>query len=315
MTSRKEAMHQAVDKSPPLSAGSVTEAFMHQEQTVRCLPVGRDDVEQTDAEGGLTAWLLGTGTPSIVADRAGPATLVEVGQSRVLVDAGNGVGYQLAQLGKRAGDLTHIVITHHHLDHNVDLPFLLLSPWIQRTRTRPPVVIGPRGTQAYVDRVLAAQDYDIRVRIPHGYDPAQLAVPVLEVDGGVELNMGSWRLRTIRVDHDPVDEAFGYRFHTNAGSLVISGDTTPCESLVEAARGAEILIHEVLYPGFGIPEYHTSVHDVGKIAARAEVGELVLTHLIPGDLPDHLWTSVVKRDFQGKVTVGHDLLKVCDFGP
>jgi ribonuclease Z len=99
----------------------IVDAFLRGEQTVRSRPVDKDAVERRDNSSRLTAWLLGTGTPSIVADRGGPATLVEVGDARVLVDAGNGVGYQMARLGKRVGDLTHIVITHHHLDHNVDL--------------------------------------------------------------------------------------------------------------------------------------------------------------------------------------------------
>lgn len=290
---------------------SAVDAFLNRDQMVRCVPVRKEAVEQAHQTSQLNVWLLGTGTPTIVPDRAGPATLVEVGGARILVDAGNGVGYQLARLGKLAGDITHILITHHHLDHNVDLPFLLLSPWIQKTRTRPPVILGPRGTIAHVNRILGAHDYDIRVRLPHGYQPDELAVPVLEVEDGLELDMGSWKLNAIRVAHGPVDEAFGYRFETARSRVVVSGDTTPCQNLIKASTGADVLVHEALYPGYGIPEYHTSVHDVGNVAAAADVKELVLTHLIPGDLPDHVWLEAVAASkFTGKITVGRDLLQV-----
>lgn len=291
----------------------MTQAFVQGHQIVTSVPVERSSVQERHARRRLAAWLLGTGTPTVLANRTGPATLVEIGEARVLIDAGNAVSYQLARLGKRSADLTHILITHLHIDHDVDLPFLLLGPWIEAARSQPPVVIGPKGTATYVNRCLAAHDYDIRARVPHGYDPGRLAAPVLEMEDDLDLDMGSWQLRAFRVQHDPVDEAFGYCFNTDQHTLVISGDTTPCDSLIEAATGADVLIHEALYPGFGLPQYHTSVHDVGKIASQAGVRELVLTHLIPGHLPDQQWLEIIERDFAGTVTVGHDLLPVCDF--
>ncbi|HEV8114764.1 MAG TPA: MBL fold metallo-hydrolase [Acidimicrobiales bacterium] len=136
------------------------------------------------------------------------------------------------------------------------------------------------------------------------------------------------RVTAILVEHAPVFPAFAYRFDTARGSIVFSGDTAPCPNLVSLAQGADILVHEV-YDDARIGEVvaidtwearrrlhhmvtsHTPLSEVGKVAADAGVGRLVLTHFVPGDdvLPDEHWIAGV-TSFGGEVTVGHDLLEL-----
>lgn len=260
----------------------------------------------------IRCWLGGTGTPAVVDGRYGPSTVLAIGDDLVMVDSGNGCVYQLFRLGWRPEDVTHVLITHHHLDHNADLGFLILAPWIHGTQKKPPTVIGPPGTLEYINRIFAAQDYDIRARLRHGYDPERLSVPVVEVHDGLVLNFRGWQVSAVEVEHSPVEDAFGYVFHTAAHSVAISGDTRPSDRLIAAAQGADVLIHEALFPGYGIPDYHTSVHDVGRVAAAANVSLLVLTHLIPGHLPEEQWSQIVQQSFHGELMVGTDLLQVCD---
>jgi len=138
------------------------------------------------------------------------------------------------------------------------------------------------------------------------------------------------RVTAILVEHAPVFPAFAFRFDTAAGSIVISGDTAPCANLVALAHGADILVHEVYDDdrsgGSGEEEAtweaerrlhhlmtsHTPLSQVGKVAADAGVGRLVLTHFIPGDdaRPDDFWTDAVSPSFGGEVIVGHDLLEL-----
>jgi ribonuclease Z len=265
---------------------------------------------------GLEVWLTGTGTPTVHPDRTGPSTLLRAGEDLLLVDCGNGCAYQIARLGMDPRDLGWVFLTHHHIDHNADLGFLLLSAWAQLRKRpwAPPTIVGPPGTFDFVDRTLAAQEYDMRVRIPQGGDPGELAAAVVEVEDGTVVHGTGWRATAFRVEHDPVDQAFGYRFDAGGLSAVVSGDTRPCENLIAHAHGADLLVHEVLYPGHGFPTYHTLASDVGVVAARAEVRHLALTHLIPGDLPDGDWLEQVLPHFRGSVTVGRDLAKVLD-GP
>ena len=285
--------------------------FLTEPPLVRAVGIGPSDLEARGGLGdSLEVWLTGTGTPDVLPHRFGPSTVLRAGEEVMVVDCGNGTAYQLAKLGIRLREVTHVFITHHHVDHNVDLGFLLMSPWVQREPYRAPYVVGPPGTLEYVNRILAAHDYDMRVRIPHGFEPQHLAPPVVEIENGDVVHGATWRSTAFRVDHTPVDQAFGYRFDTGIRSVVISGDTKPCDNLVSCAQETDILIHEAIFPGFGIPEYHTLSTDVGEIASRARAKRLVLTHLIPGDRKDEEWMDHARQNYDGPITVGHDLLKV-----
>jgi ribonuclease BN (tRNA processing enzyme) len=133
------------------------------------------------------------------------------------------------------------------------------------------------------------------------------------------------------VQHAPVFPALAYRFDTDAGSVVFSGDTGPSENLVELARGADVLVHEVidtewvdqLLPPPRTPEQeglfrhllgaHTAAAQVAAVACAAEVGTLVLSHLVPGNGPQERWLRA-REGFPGRIVVGQDLTTV-DLGP
>lgn len=262
---------------------------------------------------GFQVWLTGTGAPSVRSGRAGPSTTLRLGKALVLVDVGNGTAYQLSRLGLNLVDITHIFITHHHIDHNADLGFLMGSPWIERGTSenyKPPTVLGPPGTMEYVRRVLAALDYDIRVRLPHGYRVEGMCPTVYELRDGAIFEGDGWQATAFGVEHMPVDQAFGYRFDTDGGSVAISGDTRPCENLLRYASNVDCLIHEAIWPGFGFPEYHTLSKAVGKVAEQAKARQLVLTHLLPGDINDERWLEHAVAEYGGPVVVGRDLLPI-----
>jgi ribonuclease BN (tRNA processing enzyme) len=135
------------------------------------------------------------------------------------------------------------------------------------------------------------------------------------------------RVSATLVDHAPVFPAFAFRFDTADGSVVVSGDTNACDNLVELARGADMLVHEVidiawvkgLFPDPPSPAQqakiehlvnsHTPIEDVGKVAERAGVRTLVLTHLAPADNPPERWLEA-KNDFSGEILVGEDLMEL-----
>jgi ribonuclease BN (tRNA processing enzyme) len=136
------------------------------------------------------------------------------------------------------------------------------------------------------------------------------------------------RVTAVLVDHAPVFPAFAYRFDTDDGSIVISGDTAPCANLIKLARGADILVHEVFADDVAAPEApgdwearqrerhlrdsHTPLSAVGRVAAESEVRRLVLTHFLPGDdtLADEHWARGVATSFDGEVIPGRDLLEL-----
>lgn len=301
------------DPSPKRTPPVPVEAFLHEPPLAAAQPTSLaaiSDAGDGDRAAELQAWLTGTGTPAPLPGRAGPSNLVRCGEELLVVDLGNGVGYQLMRLGIHPREIDYAVITHHHFDHNIDLGYFLLAPWAQKVPSTPPTILGPPGTVEYVNRILAAHDYDIRARQPHGFDHHELQPAVVEVADGDRLERPGWSMTAIRVDHDPVAEAFGYRFDAGGRSVTFSGDTRPNANLIRRAHASTALVHEAIFPGFGIPEYHTLATDVGKVAADADVGRLLLTHLLPGDRADREWLDFAGEGFDGPITVGSDLLEI-----
>lgn len=109
------------------------------------------------------------------------------------------------------------------------------------------MVLGPPGTYDYTRRVLAAQDFDFRARLPHGFVPERAAPAVVELaDGDVVEGDG---VRNDGIFSRSPPGRSGHRFDTDEMSIVFSGDTKPSDNLIRHAQGVDVLVHEVLYRG------------------------------------------------------------------
>ena len=269
--------------------------------------------------------LLGTGCPVVHTERYGPAQVVRHGGAAILVDCGSGVTQRLVAAGMTGRDLDAVLLTHLHSDHIVDLFQLVLSSWHQG-RDRPQRIFGPRGTKAYVDGLMELWRPELEQRIAHERRPSTeaLEVEVTELQAGQSIPVGKMTVEVVEVDHKPVKDAFGFVVRAGGQTLALSGDTRRCEALIEAARGADVLVHEVfvhrempVIEGVrsaetvaNVASYHTLSSEVGKIAAEAGVGCLLLTHFVPPACDRDALLAEVRQDFSGPVIVGEDLLTV-----
>jgi len=211
------------------------------------------------------------------------------------------------------------------------------------------------GIRELVDHLVRAFAYNINLRIAdEGRTPVTESVRVHEIGvrrdgirpdidlGGVVAGAGAVApdmepvviypeddhgvtVRAVLVQHAPVFPAFGFRFDTPQGSVVFSGDTGPCDNLVRLARGAEVLVHEVIeveqlarrlqrLPNYlavrnHLASSHSTPSQVGDVATRAGVRTLVLSHLVPGDvdLTEDQWEAKVRPYFDGEIICGVDL--------
>jgi ribonuclease BN (tRNA processing enzyme) len=273
--------------------------------------------------------LLGTGggpTPKKL--RAAPAQAVLVDDDAYLVDCGDGVARQLALAGVTLSQLRALFVTHHHSDHNAGYANLLLFRWLAGP---------PRALEAYGPPPLARltalaaelHAFDIETRIrDEGRPPFAGLVNVHEIStAGPVLQQDGVTVTSTLVSHPPVEPAFAYRFDTPDRSIVFSGDTAPSGALMRLARGADVLVHEVLYaPAVDrlvaaephadrlrqhLVESHTSTDAVGRVAAAAGVKTLVLSHFVPGDdasISDEMWLKGARVHFKGEIVVGKDLM-------
>ena len=267
--------------------------------------------------------LLGTGTPYPDPNASGPATAVVVGKRVFLFDAGAGVMRRMNAAGLPISGPEAVFITHLHSDHTLGYPDLILTSWIMR-RASPLPVYGPHGLQRMTRHLIAAFAEDIQIRtrglereVPGGY-----RVKVHEIKSGVVYERDGVRVTAFRVSHGSWKEAYAYRIDTPDRSIVISGDARPSEALVRAARGVDVLVHEVYSPLHLAPEdrpggkywpqymraFHTSDVELGELAARAKPKLLVLTHIIRmGSTDEELIAGVRAGGFNGPVRVGKDL--------
>ncbi|MFI0368887.1 MBL fold metallo-hydrolase [Actinomadura sp. 1N219] len=137
------------------------------------------------------------------------------------------------------------------------------------------------------------------------------------------------RVTATLVDHGQMFPAFGFRFDTDDGSVVFSGDTTVSDNLVDLAGDCDVLVHEVIdrawveqsIAALPVPQEtkdgyinhmigaHTTTEQVGKVARRAGARKLVLNHFTPGHLPDGRWRRA-GRDLGGPVVPGRDLMQI-----
>lgn len=266
---------------------------------------------------------LGTGSPIPDANRAGPATLVRAGGQTFLVDCGRGVLLRAAAAGAAANGLTATLLTHLHSDHLTDLNDVITTRWVTSFAPSPLRLVGPPGTQAVVDGVLASLRSDISYRLAHHDDLTwEPPVAVEEVGPGVVHDDGGVRIVAAATDHRPVQPTLGYRFEHDGHAVVLAGDTVPCAGLDELCDGAEVLvitaIRHDLVTQLGIErlvdicDYHSSVEQAADTAARAGVRTLVITHGVPPIAPgaEAEWRDLAAARFDGEIVIAADLDRV-----
>jgi ribonuclease Z len=267
--------------------------------------------------------LLGTGSPLPDPNRAGPATLVRAAGRSFLIDCGRGVLQRAAAVGVGAGQLSAVFLTHLHSDHITDLNDVITTRWVTSFESSPLRIFGPPGTAEVVDATLAVLRLDIGYRLTHHEDLTwSPPVEVVEVADGTVLDEQGVRVTVGPTDHRPVQPTNAYRIEHDGHSVVLAGDTVPCDGLDRLTAGADVLVHTVIREDLirNIPlqrlvdvcDYHSSVEQAAQTAARAKVRTLVLTHYVPAIAPgeEDAWRALAAAHFGGTIELGDDLLTV-----
>jgi ribonuclease Z len=284
---------------------------------------------------------LGTGSPLPSVDRCGAGQVVVAGESQILVDCGWGAARRLLGAGVTVSSIDTVLFTHMHTDHITDFPDFLFLRWTAGAK-QPLKVYGPEGTRETVEGFVQALRRDVGFRLAHHGEklsPEGIRCEVAEVAATARpsqfLDLDGLAVESFEVNHFPVVPAFGYRFRWGGRTAVLSGDTSFCESLLEASRGADMLVCEALNVPMleqriaflrsggqtvpaslfeDVPDYHMPTPDVARLARDAEVGELVLSHVIPpipndGPVVDQ-FTSGMSAIFRGPMRVARDMQRI-----
>jgi ribonuclease BN (tRNA processing enzyme) len=276
--------------------------------------------------------MLGTGTPRPDPNRSGPATAIVVSDTPYLIDFGAGVirrvtaAYEkgVAALGFGGVNIKTVFLTHMHSDHTIGFPDLILTPWTMG-RCEPLEVYGPKGIAAMTENILKAWQIDIDGRV-NGLslkNTTGYTTNAHEIAPGIIYRDSNVTVTAFSVQHEEMVDSFGYRFDTPDRVIVISGDTTPTQALLDHSRGCDVLIHEA----YSMDTYHrvsslaqeyrrrhhTSSVELAEIANEVKPGLLVIYHrsnmgATPGstDSEDVLLYEIQDR-YKGRVVMGHDL--------
>ena len=292
--------------------------------------------------------ILGTaGGPVARVNRSQPANVIVAGGKTYLVDAGEGVVRQLAAAGLKGGEVDAIFLTHLHLDHTAGLAPLVGFSWVA-ARKQPIEVIGPVGTRALVDGAIAFLKIPVAlhaIQLP----PAPSLQELLKVrEVGTtgkqmvfeDANVKVWAFNNNHFDQfgatsPPLGtRSYSLRFEMQDRTVVFTGDTGYDPKLVDFAKGADVLVSEVieleqtlrfLQDVYQLPlsalqaqvdhmqKEHISPEEIGRLANAANVKTVVLSHLVMGldsERDSSAYAVGVKKYFSGTVIVANDLLEL-----
>ncbi|MBN1821455.1 MAG: MBL fold metallo-hydrolase [Prolixibacteraceae bacterium] len=275
--------------------------------------------------------LLGTGTPNPDPEHSGGSVAIIVGTNSYIVDFGPGLVRNAAKMSPaydgefEALSMPNLKIgflTHLHSDHTVGFPDFLLTPWVIG-RNEPLKIFGPVGTKNLTNNILEAYKADIDYRI-NGLEPINdqgWRVDTHEFSkDGIIYKDSLVTVEAFKVVHGSWENAFGFRFTTPDKTIVISGDTRPCENILEYSKGVDLLIHEVYsYAGWLIrnefwQKYHaanhTSTYELGELAEKAQPGKVVLYHLLFWGASEKDLLNEIYEKYKGEVVCGRDLMVV-----
>jgi ribonuclease Z len=274
--------------------------------------------------------LLGTGDPIPRPDRYGPATLVQVAGQDLLFDVGRGAATRLVQMGVSLSGLDATFLTHFHHDHLIGLDDVWMTGWIPPPfgrRQEPMEVWGPTGTANLLSNLEEAFVLNTETRIPDELLPPEGIVLVAHEfdEDGVVYEKEGVVVTAFAVDHgDLIKPSYGYRVDYDGRSVVISGDTKFDRNLIKAAKGADLIVHEVALASDEllassaqfrrIVGHHTTPEEAGIVFAEVKPKLAVYTHFVilsGPTIPEAPMSSLIPRtrtNYDGPLVIGEDLM-------
>jgi ribonuclease Z len=289
-----------------LFAASASAQNVQQAMMERMFAAQAEAAAELVAPGALRAMVCGSASPAGVDPKRQQACIAVIAAGRIfVVDVGAGSARNLTRAGLPMERVEAVLLTHFHSDHIGALGDLNLNVWVAG-RAEPLRVMGPDGVERVVAGFNEAYALDRSYRTAHHGEemlPPEVGVMKAEtVAAGTIYERDGVRITAFPVDHRPVEPTFGYRFDFGGRSVVVSGDTVKSKSLIEAARGADLLFHDAMAGPFmktlaevrrktgpdrvatlidDVQDYHATIADVAATATEAGVRSTVLYHLVP----------------------------------
>lgn len=243
--------------------------------------------------------LLGTGTLRPQPETASAGVVFVEGDAVLPVDLGRNTLSRMVECGIEPTALGHFLVTHLHPDHTCELVSLLFAMKYGRDARDPVRLTGPVGLDRLVTRILDAWPW-LEADYPLAID---------EIGPG-SFEAAGFEVEAVRLEHGNTED-LGYRVRSpRSGHLMaFTGDTGPCEALVDLARGVDVLVAECASTDAEATDFHLSPTPLGRAAADAGVRHLVITHLYPQTPPEEVRRGV-GAVYDGRITLGRDRMRI-----
>lgn len=243
--------------------------------------------------------ILGSGTVTPLLDRNSAGYLLEIDKKKLLFDSGAGTIRRLSELNVNLLGISYIFYTHLHNDHINDLGAIIFDNNYGLPRKKPLNLFGPIGFNEYYEILIN------KLLKPHKLN---FKINVKELREST-IKVGNIKIKTYPTIHSNTTKSIIYRIEHKGKSLVYTGDTEYCKEAIEAAKNADYLMTECSFPDNKKAEGHLTPSLAGKIAAKAKVKTIVLTHFYPEVLKTNI-KKACSKEFKGKIILAKDKLKI-----
>ncbi len=284
----------------------------------------------------MKLYILGAGTPVPSPERFGSSYVVRVGGDCIMFDCGPATTHKLSKAGLSPVDIDYLLFTHHHYDHDVDYPCFILSRWNLHVGDENELqVFGPNLTEQLHHRLMDehegafAHDWIARINHPlslNAYTSRGGVLPrpapsftVSDIGPGKVVKGSNWEITAAPAEHvEPYLDSLAYRIDSDEGSIVVTGDTRPCQTVTDLAAETDVLVCLCVYvqeeiEGTPEAEYMCGSVTSAEMARDAGAKSLVLVHQAeeldsPGETERAL--RDITRIYDGSVVWGRELMEL-----
>lgn len=246
--------------------------------------------------------ILGSGTVVPDGARNSAGYFVESDDVSLMMDCGAGTVHALARYGCDWERMTHLYISHFHIDHIGELAslFFAFRHGMRSERKEPLTIIGPRG----LDGIMEGLRQTFGEKLFSAKFPVSLNL--LAPGDQVELS-GRVSLAVAKTPH--TDESLAVRIADGASSICYTGDTDYSESVANFFAKTSVMISECSFRERHPDVAHVTVNDVARMAALAETEQLIVTHFY-FDVDEESLRREIQRDYSGEIIIGKDGFKI-----
>ena len=283
-----------------------------------------------------TIHILGAGTPTPTPDRFGSSFALEIDGDQIMIDCGPAATHKIVKSGLWPTKIDYLFFTHHHFDHDIDYPCFLLCRWDQSVGNENTLkVFGPnlteKITKGILDESIGLFAHDWIARVSHPLSqrihvnrggtlprkPPQ--VEATDIGPGPVFKAANWSVNSAPAKHvQPYLDSLAYRFDTADGSIVFTGDTEPCSSVIELAKDADLMLcmcwdEQSNMSDNGENEGQCGTVGAAEMAQAANVKKLALVNIGP-NLSNPAVMDSAKSDisdiFSGEIIFANELDKL-----